>query len=178
MHVDFTSSYSYSHFNLAITPRSLEGLFVCNDGFHAVNQSSLCDLSVDCPDASDETGCVHTLYLGDARVLLSPGYSYTHALWLFNSSAPALTNSMEVAFIITLNYGYVSYGNVLRIGAGLVPNNDAEVFSGSQQFPRGERILAASEMFIEFTSSSYYNYYSFQWRYLWVISQEVVVLGE
>eukprot|EP00057_Strongylocentrotus_purpuratus_P017788 XP_011672262.1 PREDICTED: uncharacterized protein LOC105442121 [Strongylocentrotus purpuratus] len=105
---------------------------------------------------------VHTLYLGDARVLLSPGYSNTHALWLFNSSAPALTNSMEVAFIITLNYGYLSYGNVLRIGAGLVPNNDSEVFSGSQQIPRGERILAASEMFIEFTSSSYYNYYYFQ----------------
>ena len=106
---------------------------------------------------------VHTLYLGDTRVLISPGYrSYTRALWLFNSSALALTNSMEVAFIITLNYGSLSYGDVLRIGGGLVPNNDSEVFSGSQQFPRGERILAASEMFIEFTSSSYYNYYYFQ----------------
>ena len=102
---------------------------------------------------------VHTLYLGDTRVIYSP---YRHALWLFNSSAPALTNSMEVAFIITLHYGYLYYGDVLRIGAGPVPNNDTEVFRGSQEIAWEERILATSEMFIEFTSSSYYNYSYFQ----------------
>nr|XP_054763635.1 uncharacterized protein LOC129270261 [Lytechinus pictus] len=166
MHVELIRSY-YSFFYMEITLRSTEGLFVCNDESHAFNKSSLCDVNIDCPDSSDENSCVHTLNLTDTIEFYSPGYPYyygsnEHALWLFNTSGTAPTNSMAVAFNITLNIVYLSYGDTIRIGPGLVPNNDSAFYRGGLENYVTQHMLAASEMFIEFTSTPYSEYGTFK----------------
>ncbi|XP_041473475.1 uncharacterized protein LOC121422473 [Lytechinus variegatus] len=168
MHVELMRPYYYySYFYMEITPRSTEGLFICNDESYAVNKSSLCDANVDCPDSSDENSCVHTLNLTDTIEFYSPGYPYyygsdKYALWLFNTSGTAPANSMAVAFNITLNIVYLYYGDTIRIGPGLVPSNDSAFYRGRLINYVTQHMLAASEMFIEFTSTPYSEYGTFK----------------